>query len=510
MKFRIAISRRVMLGVAGALLILGGGAGGAAYFGLVPLPWAETPELRGAIEEPEAGHGDKVAEGEHGATADGEHGKAADGDHAAAEGEHGAAADGEHGAAAEGEHGAKAEGEHGAAADGEHGAAAEGEHGAAAGEHGAAAAIPEIVWDIPRRSEFNASVRALMLAQSAAASGRVAQVGSQREAISRIQIALQTFDPKSAHPEELEALGIYLLSGGNPRGLSGLIEDIPSVSPLKKLLRGAHDYVIGETNKAKAILMDVDLSTVSQPLAARISLAQAAMIDPTDTAAQTKALKRAASYAPGTLVEEAAYRRLVALAIKSEDQRAFVRSTRRYMRRFPTSLYIGEFLQNYGQGLLHFEEAKHPTPRSDLDHMLHVLPRGVARTLVMELAKQSTKRGLRDLCLYVTSKDHFRYLSDEGDVQRLKLYGIACNVVEDPEGSKQALVELPAEGLPEEDKALRKDALRLAETMLGETHAAEIGLAAGPEVPDSETSATEVSAAQQLQVSEELLKEAVQ
>ncbi len=367
-----------------------------------------------------------------------------------------------------------------------------------------------IEYDIPPRSEFNKTVRALLLAQSAAATGMLGPVTSQREAISKIQIALQTFDPKTAHAEELESLGVYLLSGGNPRGLAGVIEEVPSVSPLKQILRGAHAYVTGDTAKAKSLLMDIDLGILSKPLAARISLAQAAMVDPKDFDAQAVALKRAAGFAPGTLVEEAAYRRLVALAIKSEDQRAFVKASRRYIRRFPNSLYIAEFLQNYGQGLLQFEEAKQPTPRGDLDRLLHVLPRETARTLVLEVGKQAVKRGLRDLCLYVTGKDYGQFLTNAVDLQRQQLYGLACNVIEDPEGSKSGLLALKEEGLPLEDAVLRKDALRLSETMLGETQAAQIGLAAGPELPDPSTSATEVSAAQQLQASEELLKEAMQ
>ncbi|MFT3672952.1 hypothetical protein [Aestuariivirga sp.] len=481
MKFRIAISRKVLLGVAGALLVLGGGAGGAVYMGYVSLPFGESLGLRGSVDETPPAHGEQTTEAK---PAEGGHAPAAEGDHAAA----------------------PAEGEQAAAA---------GEHGAAGGEHGGggeagAAALPAVTYEIPPRSDFNSKVRDLMKAQSAAATGAVGPVTSQREAISKIQIALQTFDPKTAHQEELESLGIYLLSGGNPRGLAGMIEEVPSVSPIKKILRGAHDYVTGDTEKAKALLMDVDLSTLSQGLAARLSLAQAAMIDPKDFAGQAVALKRAAGYAPGTLVEEAAYRRLVALAMKSEDQRAFVHSSRRYIRRFPNSLYIGEFLQNYGQGLLMFEEMQKPLPRADLDRLLHILPHETARTLVLELGKQTVKRGLRDLCLHVTRQDYVQYLSDETDVRRQRLYGLACNVVEDPEAAKVGLTSLEEQGLPPEDTALKADALRLAEAMLGETQAPQIGQSAGPELPDADTSATEVSAAQQLQASEELLKEALQ
>lgn len=349
-----------------------------------------------------------------------------------------------------------------------------------------------------------------MKAQSAAALGATGSAGSQREAISTVQIELQNFDAKTARPQDLEALGIYLLSGGNPRGVSGMIDEIPATSPLKKILRGAHDYVVGEKEKAKGVLLTIDMDTVSQALAARLSLAQAALVDQEDFAAQTQALKRAAGFEPGTLVEEAAFRRLVALSIKSEDARAFIRYTRRYIRRFPRSLYIGEFLQNYGQGLLHFEEAGSPPPRQDIDALLQALPPGVSRTLVLELGKQAVKRGLRDLCLHVAGEEFSHYLSDEGDLQRLKLYALACNVVEYPAESKAGLQALLAEGLPNDDKALRQDALRLAEAMLGETQAEEETLVAGPELPDPETSTTEVSAAQQLQFSEELLKEALQ
>lgn len=466
MKLRIAIPRRTLLGITGLFLLLGGGAGTAAYFGLLPLPLGAEVELRGSIDEVPPKHGEKTADG------------------TVAEG---------HGI----ESGSKQVG-------------ADGEHAGVAGEHGREAGAPDVTYDLPPRYNFTKAVRNLMAAQTAAALGSSEHVGTQREAISKIQIELQTFNPKKAHPQELEALGIYLLSGGDPRGLGGLIDDIPPVSPLKKILRGAHSYVVGENEKARKLLLDIELSAISPALASRISLARAALVDPADFQAQAAALKRAASFTPGTLVEEAAYRRLVAVAIKSGNLGSFVRSTRHYIRRFPKSHYVNEFLQSYAQGLLHFEEMRRPPPRQDITSLLHALPDEFARTWVLELGKQSAKRGQRDLCLYVSAGKFSHYLRDVTDLQRQKLYALACNVVEDPEGSKDGLRVLSAEGLPPDDAALLQDALRLSEAMLGQGQDPAGDRTAGPELPDAETLSSLVSAAQELQLSERLLKEALQ
>ena len=167
MKLRFAISRKLLLGLAGVIVLLGGGAGGSAYFGLISLPWGTEPELRGSVDSPppEGGgdvHAEQKSPEEPPPSAEGN-------DHAESTA---GAAHGSEGTAPEGGGG----------------------HGTAEGESGKLEG-PPVVYDVKPRSALLLAVRDLLAAQSAAAIGKTLKEGSQRETISRVQLELQKFDP---------------------------------------------------------------------------------------------------------------------------------------------------------------------------------------------------------------------------------------------------------------------------------------------------------------------------
>ena len=51
--------------------------------------------------------------------------------------------------------------------------------------------------------------------------------------------------------------------------------------------------------------------------------------------------------APGTLIEEAAFRRQIALIASAGDGERYEMMVARYLRRFPNSVYAGNFRQQF-------------------------------------------------------------------------------------------------------------------------------------------------------------------
>lgn len=498
MKRRFALSRKVLIGGAAGLLLAGGGAGGAHMMGYLPGFGAGDQGLRGTLADdqhestsatdgaqaagaalPESGHGDKSQD-------DSGHGA---GDFQAD------VSDAAHTAAGHDSHG-----------DG----VAQGHGDQEAVDHDAinASQLPDVVYEMPKPSPFNTTVRTLLRAQTLAAHGSSPAGASQRDIIAQLQKQLQSMDSATMTQRDLDFLGVYLLSGGDPRGLSGLIADIPTNRDMKKLLRGVRAHAIGDAENARKELADLDMRGYSAALGARLQLALAALAAPDDIEAQTLALKKAASLAPGTLTEEAALRRLLALTLKSGDRGGFAMTTSRYIRRFPTSLYIEDFISTFGQGVLQFESLKRPVAHDLIDQLYSKIPQDLSRRAALGLARKSVDSGFRELCLFLTETTLPKILDGGPEMNRVQLYALACSLVDSPAEALAQLSDLDVASLPPDDAELREDAMRMATAIMGQDLTADTDKFQGPQMPDSAVASSQVSATQQLQVSEELLKEA--
>lgn len=468
-----------------AMIALLGGTGAALHFGWWTGLGGETAELRGTIN----GHNDNQTESEKSAS----HPTDAIQDGHAAKGE---SATDDHAT----DHGGK---------DDEHQLNAESAESTGHGSDGQHPAEAETAkhYDIPARSPLVNSVRTLLLAQSDAAYGRIPVEVSQRDAILNTQALLKKWDPKDATRQDLEALAVYFLSGGNPRGLSALVDSIDPASKMADVIRGTRLFAMGDKEGARKAFSQLDVAAYSPALSARLSLVGAALADENDFDAQSKMLRSAASLAPGTLVEEAAYRRLLSLHIRKADPIGFEKVALRYMRRFPKSLYIPDFAASFLEAVIAFEERKTPLSHETIEKVARILPDDVVDDVLLGLGRQAAESGFKELCEYIGGSSYLAELSTPVQQQRMKLYSTACRVVDEPDAMLAILENLPVDLLSAPDTRLRDDAMRLAMGMRGEASKAEFERFFGPVLPDDDSTALLVSAAQQLSASEALLQE---
>jgi chemotaxis protein MotC len=371
----------------------------------------------------------------------------------------------------------------------------------------ASAAVP-MVEAFSSGSQIAEEVRKFHTAQTSAARGEFSNQNSQRGMVRRIGELIAGFSTKSPSKKDQEAIATYLLSGGSLDGVLAAIEGLPTDTELLGVLRGAYAFGIGDIKKASENLSDVNALNFHPMLAARLLLTQAAITDPQDFAKQKTLLERSAGLLPGTLVEEASLRRLLDVAIQENDIHSFERTLRRYIRRFPKSLYLGEFSTILQNGVLRFEDAGNPVSRPTLHSAIAVLPEPLRSVTVSSLARHATVRGNTSLCDAIHSAQFQKVAVDQENADRDTLYASACRVADRPEEMQTVLVGLSAESLNAEDRKLRLDALRLADAILGTTLSMKQIDQPGPAAADPNTAALLVSAAQRLQTMEGLLREA--
>jgi chemotaxis protein MotC len=129
---------------------------------------------------------------------------------------------------------------------------------------------------------------------------------------------------------------------------------------------------------------------------------------------------------PGTLIEEAALRRQIALLASRANFEKFEATSAIYMRRFPQSVYAGAFKAQLVEQIVSHDTAMHK-----LESMLAGLNRLDRRELYLAIAKAGTARGKVELVRFAAPRAATLADSNSLEGSRCKLYEAAVLVVTD-------------------------------------------------------------------------------
>ncbi|NJM28724.1 MAG: hypothetical protein HC855_00040 [Rhizobiales bacterium] len=192
-------------------------------------------------------------------------------------------------------------------------------------------------------------------------------------------------------------------------------------------------------------------------------MVQASAVEDLAPSRRRELLELTANTMLGTLLEEAALRRLMELAAGDKDINTFLRSASRYNRRFSKSLYNAEYRSALLQGIMKLEAGKRGLNPAQLDSLIFEKSAERRNDILASLAESSLRAGLSGLCRYAAGRQ--RRLSNEGSAPwtRASLYYSSCSVTEDGVIAVASLKSLNAELLDQEDKELLGSALLLAE-----------------------------------------------
>jgi chemotaxis protein MotC len=305
-------------------------------------------------------------------------------------------------------------------------------------------------------------VRALRSLQDRIARGDAAAYLSFREELSQLTEQLgRARDEAWKDPRNVRAAVALVLSGGDPRVLQPLVSQLAGQE--LTLVRGALAY--GQNNNAEAmeLLADVDARTLDPSVAGHIALVQAELLAKKDRKKSLTLLAEARLLAPGTMIEEAALRREVALAVESSDPDRFETSTIQYLRRFENSVHMPNFRRQWAVDVATHGMADDPVRRSRLDGTLELLSASQRQDIYLSVAWEGLKGGAVDLVRWAAG--NATRLASEDSVQHLrsKLCQAAVLIVtHDFDRGLSTLESISADALNADETALLAAALRVA------------------------------------------------
>ncbi len=178
------------------------------------------------------------------------------------------------------------------------------------------------------------------------AKGDKAAYALQRERLRTIGVSILSARPETwKDKSETDAAVAYVLSGGQPRFISQLLERGVVPASEESLMRGAEAYVSGNQSEAESLLGDIDPGKTSLKLAGQLAFAQSVLKTTSDPKKAIALLDLARLMSPGGLVEEAALRREILLLGDQRVSDRVVFLARQYVTRFGHSIYAEDFIQ---------------------------------------------------------------------------------------------------------------------------------------------------------------------
>lgn len=309
-------------------------------------------------------------------------------------------------------------------------------------------------------------VRSLQFVQDAVARGDHSAAEMQRFLLTTIDERLKSA-PASIFKDarNVDAALVYAMSGGNPATLEHLVArdvdgnfDTRVADLLRKYLDGRGAQI------ARRIASMVE-EYRGQPIGAYIALISGNVTIPTDPIKALDYYDIARLEAPGTLIEEAALRRSLAIAVHEGDPERAFGYAKKYARRYLYSPYASQFadlivsltVQRYDE--VEFKLVEETLSLLDQPRQQEVylrLTRNAAVAGKEELARLSAQR----------ASELSKGLPPRPMAQATLYEGLSKISTPDVVAAINAIAEVPVEQLTERDRALRAAAKAIAEEVL--------------------------------------------
>ncbi|WP_245282249.1 chemotaxis protein MotC [Rhizobium sp. LC145] len=320
-------------------------------------------------------------------------------------------------------------------------------------------------------------LRSLQFVQDSVVLGDHSAGEMQRFLLAKMDERLRTADPSVFDdPRNVDAALIYAMSGGNPATLEYLASrdvagnfDSRVADALRKYLSGKGTLVAKSMGAMATEYRDQKIGPYLALVSGNVSVAN----DPKEALAF---YDWARLTAPGTIVEEAALRRSVAISLDAGLVDQGVAYSRKYARRFVHSPYASQFVdlfvdlvvKHYGQ--IHEE---------DLDATVAFMDADRRREVFLRIARAAAIAARSDLARLASERAEALAGAPTGGSEALaRLYGGLANIpTGDVAEAMRSIADIPQEDLSPRDRALREAARTIAEQMLNPPTQASLGQA---------------------------------
>jgi len=261
--------------------------------------------------------------------------------------------------------------------------------------------------------------------------------------------------------ENARALILYLLSGGSPtlgRKILATHGFAPAEEPLAK---GALAYLEDRPGADQEALLALDPRAQDLNLGGHVAFIQSILLTTVDRGRAIERLDEARLLMPGSLVEEAALRREVALLAETQNFDKFAALARQYWTRFRASPYADNFLRQFTLAAARVSLSIKSDQWTRLDELLENLPPDARRAIYLNMAHAAVVSGNVALAAAAARRGQPLFAEGSLDRQRAQLY-IATAQVATPDVA-QAEAAL---GRLDRSKLSNGDALLAQATML--------------------------------------------
>jgi len=299
-------------------------------------------------------------------------------------------------------------------------------------------------------------IRSLQTLQEQIAQGNSHAIRAQRALLAYMDdFFLQVPVELWQEPRNARAAVVHLLSGGHPRVMRHLLRLDPAPAIDSRLMEASLAYVEGREEDMLTLLADIDPLELPASLGGHVALVKAAPYIRTDPAKAMELLQVASLLMPGTLVEEAALRREVFVAGMMADVDRFRVLSIRYLRRFRSSVYAGDFRRRFALALDTLGFVKSEDKFALLDPVLHEFDADSRRGLYLRLARSALLAGHQSVARKATGEALTLAVAGTKEHEILKIYLAATRL--DPEmitANRDLLWSVDTASLSVEDQAV--------------------------------------------------------
>jgi len=333
-------------------------------------------------------------------------------------------------------------------------------------------------------------VRSLQLVQDRIAGGDHAALPMQNKLLELIDFRFLNADNNEfAERRNFDALMIYAMSGGNPATVAARLEGLSLDEADTAAITGVLNYLTGDVAGARDAMATIRHWDYPQEVAAFLALVKGSVVANDDARAGMATLDRARLFAPGTLVEEAALRRTLSLAVTAGDAERFMQASEQYARRFLRSPYAAQFAETFVSGVT---ALRNDLVLGRVEETVSWMTQEQAQTVYLRLARRAAIDGDTKLLSFASQQAAGQGMQTSAADPRRKLYSSISSVTSEAvEDVLTQLTGLDASQLSTADRVLLEAARMVANEVI-----APAGLPSNPSTivtaAGAETTATEI------------------
>lgn len=303
-------------------------------------------------------------------------------------------------------------------------------------------------------------VRSMRMLQDQVASGKPEALPMLNRVLAHVSRQFKEAKPEAwDKPANAYALFIYLLNGGNPDVVRGIIATLKPDQINPKLIAGSLAYADGDALRIVENFQELPLNLPAE-LNASIYLVTASQLASIDAITALKRLDYIRLNAPGTLLEEAALRRGLSIAAGLGEKDKLLYLSRNYLQRFERSPYSEDFYRQLVDALL---KLKDKISEEEIKDLAVLAWPGARMPFYLRLARGSIVNGDLVRARFAAREAEELATALKADNTQARLYLAVSNVGSDETGEAgRILSSLPKDRLHGRDVNLLEAAMAMA------------------------------------------------